>query len=45
MRNTFVEVSTKIRASTFFTRIHCTYKYRQSHATQKRHLIAVFLIL
>lgn len=45
MRNTFVEASTKMRASTFFTRIHCTYKYRQSHATQKRHLTAVFLIL
>jgi hypothetical protein len=45
MRNTFVEASTKMRASAFFTRIHCTYKYRQSHATQKRHLTAVFIIL
>jgi hypothetical protein len=45
MRNTFVEASTTMRASAFFTRIHCTYKYRPSHATQKPNLIAVFIIL
>jgi hypothetical protein len=45
MRNIIIEASTKMRASTFLTRIHCTYKYRQSHATQKLHLIARFLLL
>ena len=45
MRNTFVEASTKMRASTFLMRICCTYKYRQIHTTQKRHLTAVFIIL
>jgi hypothetical protein len=45
MRNIIIKASTKMRASTFFTRIHCTYKYRQIHATQKRHLTAVFIIL